>query len=292
MARNWDEIIGDFEDYLYSKDRAKNSVAAYSSALRKFGRFYRNELKKTGPHISRIQKSDLKKFVNYIRSTLYQSEHSINSAISALHAFSDFVVENGLRKNHIATGLRTNFIPAQTKPPCPTPQQLKKFFEGPDLKSKNGPRDAAILQLLFHGCLKIHEICELGVDDVHFHRLNGHLTISPKENGDEKRTIPLNGSVQYALRRYLKTRGEVDADAPLFLSLQENRISNKAIQYLVKKYLSIAGRSDLSASDLRYYGAIAIYNVDKDLTKLQQILGHRNLVTTARYISAGGSKRK
>jgi len=98
--------------------------------------------------------------------------------------------------------------------------------------------------------------------------------------------IPLNQTVRTAIEDYLELRGAVAGSEPLFLSERRRRISVSTLQQLVKKYLARAGRSDLSVHTLRHHFALTFYSRSGKLTATQQVLGHRNINTTARYARA------
>jgi site-specific recombinase XerD len=97
----------------------------------------------------------------------------------------------------------------------------------------------------------VHEVTHLCIDDVELHKKAGSVRIRDQKTRAQ-RMVPLNASSRNALGRYLKTRGHVPANEPLFLSQQKKRMSPKNLKYLAKKYLCMAGRSDLSARDLRH----------------------------------------
>ena len=72
----------------------------------------------------------------------------------------------------------------------------------------------------------------------------------------------------------------------LFLSGRENRISNKTVQWMVQKYLKIAGLGSrgLSVHKLRHTAATLMYQSGKvDIRVLKDILGHEQLNTTQIY---------
>ena len=72
----------------------------------------------------------------------------------------------------------------------------------------------------------------------------------------------------------------------LFLSSQRKRISVKTVQWLVYKYLDLAGLGDrrLSVHKLRHTAATLMYQSGGvDVRVLKDILGHEQLNTTQIY---------
>jgi site-specific recombinase XerD len=128
----------------------------------------------------------------------------------------------------------------------------------------------------------VSELARLARDDVIIHKSIARLRVR-SEKSREERTIPLNKSARRAIEDYLSTRGPVAGSDPLFLSERGQRISIQTVQYLVKKYLCLAGREDLSTHDLRHHFALRFYAQSGQLTATQKVLGHSDINTTARY---------
>ena len=280
---NWDEVLAAFEIDLQSKGRAQKSIEAYVSTLRLFGHFYREELRKPGPHASRLQETDLFAFVDHLRSQRYLAASSLNRAISALNAFSRLLMERRWHRRDVARDLRTFYVALPTKPERLSPTEVRRLISSVNLNAKNGYRDLAMVQLLVQCGLRVGEITRLVVDDVVIHQSTGQVRIRDQKTRSD-RSVPLNASARDALRKYLYTCGERAGHEPLFLSQQGKRLSIKSIQYHIKKYLCAAGRPDLSARDLRHHFALGVYERNGNLAVVQRLLGHRNMATTARYI--------
>jgi site-specific recombinase XerD len=281
--RDWNEVIASLEDDLLQKGRSRHSVSAYSSALRKFGRFYREELKKPGPYLARLQENDFHAFVDHLRSTQYLAASSVNLAIAALRALSRYALEQRWHKRDIAKDLRTYYVAPSPAPPRLSSGELRRLITSIDLDARNGLRDFAILQLLLQCGLRLGEISRISVDDVILHQTTGRIRVRDEKTRSD-RFVPLNATVRSALEKYLKVRGTAAGGDPLFVSQWGKRISTKTVQYQVKKYLGIAGRPDLSPSGLRHHFALGFYDKIGNLSAVQTVLGHRNIATTARYV--------
>lgn len=277
----WEDIIAAFEEDLFDKQKSHSTMASYGSTLRSFGAFYRQSLKKPGPYVSRLQEADLEAFVDYLRSSRYQALNTINRTISALRAFAQFMLEKRWHRRNIAQGLKTSFVAPSVKHPRLTASEVRRLLAAVNPNSRNGLRDLAIMQLMLQCGLRVGEISRIAMDDVMLHGREAHIRI---RDGKTERRVPLKPSVKSALRKYLNMRGTVLGDDPLFLSQKGNRISTKRVQYLAKQYLCAAGRSDLSGRDLRHHLARGLYEKNKDLGLVQQVLGHRHISTTARYV--------
>ena len=108
--------------------------------------------------------------------------------------------------------------------------------------------------------------------------------------GSKERIIYLNKAARSALIDYMKIRLDPKyirtSSNALFLSGRENRISNKTVQWMVQKYLKMAGLGvkGLSVHKLRHTAATLMYQSGRvDIRVLKDILGHEQLNTTQIY---------
>jgi site-specific recombinase XerD len=281
--KGWDDALAVFEEHLLVKGRAENSVSAYISSLKAFGRFYREELKKPGPYVIRLQETDLHAFIDHLRTSRYMSASTVNCAISAIRAFCRFILERRWHKRDITGELRTYHVSPAPRPKGLSTEEVRRLISSVNLNATHGPRDLAVLQLLIQCGLRVNELTRLSVDDVVMHKSSGRIKVRDEKTRSD-RVVPLNASVRQALRGYLETCGEVSGDSPFFMSQKRKRLSTKTVQHMIKGYLCAAGRSDLSARDLRHHFALGLYSTQKSLAIVQRLLGHRNIATTLRYI--------
>jgi integrase/recombinase XerD len=281
--QQWTEIVLEFEEYLFHLGRSRNSIDSYGLALKRFGHFYRTELKKTGPYVPKLQETDLQAFVDYLRSTQYLAASTVNTRIAALRSFTRFALEKRLHRRDIARGLKTFFIQPSPKNDRLTKGEIRRLVTAVNLNARNGLRDLAIIQLLLQCGLRVNEVHSLCIDDVVINKKDGRIRVRDEKTRSE-RILPLNASARSACRKYLVMRGDAAGKEPLFLSQHGERLAIKSIKHLVKKYLCMAGRPDLSARDLRHNLGRGLYEETKDITTVQHMLGHRSIATTIRYI--------
>lgn len=285
LPNSWDEALAAFENYLYGRGRSEATVETYAYALRAFGIFYRSELKKPGPFVARLQETDTQAFINYVRHDRHLSAVSVNRHIAALRAFSSFILTTGWHRRMVAGDLKTYRVDLRKSRPSLSKPEERRLVAAVDLNGRNGVRDLAVLHLFLQCGLRVSELVRLVRDDVIINKSVGRIRVR-NEKTRQERTIPLNTTVRQALDDYLKVRGPAAGGAPLFLSERQGRLSIATVQYLIKKYLCFAGREDLSTHDLRHHFALKFYAKSGKLTATQQVLGHRDINTTARYAKA------
>lgn len=155
-----------------------------------------------------------------------------------------------------------------------------------DRESKSRVRDYAIITLFLNCGMRVSELVGIDLNDVD--RSFRSLTVTGK--GNKQRIVYLNSACREALSDYYAERiGEKHkqtASHALFLSNREQRISVKTVQWLVYKYLEMAGLESkhYSVHKLRHTAATLMYqNGNVDVRVLKDILGHEQLNTTQIY---------
>lgn len=156
-----------------------------------------------------------------------------------------------------------------------------------DTASKFVTRDYAIVTLFLNCGMRLSELVGINLNDVD--RDLRSLRVLGK--GNKERIIYLNEACQDALATYLSERLElaqstkIETNA-LFLSRLEKRISEKTVQWMVYKYLDMAGleAKRYSVHKLRHTAATLMYQSGNvDVRVLKDILGHEQLNTTQIY---------
>lgn len=139
-------------------------------------------------------------------------------------------------------------------------------------------RDAAILELFYSCGLRISELRGLDVKDVDF--LGENVRVLGK--GAKERIVPVGGPAMAALQRY--QREAAVTQGPLFLGKNRTRITQQAIDQLLKKYLKLSSIPfKISPHKLRHSFATHLLDAGADLRSVQSLLGHASLSTTQIY---------
>lgn len=152
------------------------------------------------------------------------------------------------------------------------------------LESVNGAnqeRDYCILTIFLNCGLRISELVNLNITDIH----EEQLRVLGK--GNKERMIFLNDACRQALDDWIEVRGTygiIDKNA-LFITRKHTRITTAAVHKLVKKHLLNAGldTSQYSSHKLRHTAATLMLQNGVDVRTLQEVLGHEHLNTTQIY---------
>ncbi len=169
-------------------------------------------------------------------------------------------------------------------------RDIEKILQVPDLKTQNGLRDRAIMELLFSSGMRISELVALNTDQLSFladKKKDKTYELSIVGKGKYVRTIFISPRAAEWLRKYLDSRKDVYR--PLFTNLRskeedDSRLSPRYIQSMISKFAMLAGLSKkVTPHTLRHSYATDLLSHGADLRSVQELLGHKNVATTQIY---------
>ncbi len=296
------QFLNDFLNYMETiKGKSENTIKEYFFDLRTFLRYMKVYKSTTINNDVNLNLIDLTTIhINDITVSLI---NEIN--LSDLYTYMAYVTR--IRKNNARSRARKvasiksffNYLHTRTKQIDQNPakeldsptinkripeylslEESRSLLEAIDGKHKE--RDYAMITLFLNCGLRLSELVNININNIK----KDTLTVIGK--GDKERTIYLNRACQNALESYMRIRphnGVKDKNA-LFLSERKQRISNKTVQHIVKKYIKLAGldHKKYSVHKLRHTAATLMYkHGNVDIRILQEVLGHENLATTEIY---------
>lgn len=225
-------------------------------------------------------------FRDYLFALMKQGlkRSTIRLRFAALRSFYKFLVlRSGLGRSPVAAVQLPK--PDRSLPVVLTVAQIDNLLNMPHTlpaDPKSPPwlrlRDAAILELFYSCGLRISELLALDVADLDF---IGE-TVRVMGKGSKERIVPIGSPAINAIQRYRQQAAVTSG--PLFLSKRRTRITQQAVDQLLKKYLK---HSDIpfaiSPHKLRHSFATHLLDAGADLRSVQSLLGHASLSTTQIY---------
>lgn len=293
-------IVDDYLNYLKAaRGRSESTTREYYYDIRQFLRYMRirkEHLKVESLDevsiddvdkrlLESIDKSDIYAYISYLDSGRGNSGRTKFRKISSVRSFFDYLTYKvELLDKNPAENIDMPKI-ERSLPVYLTLEEAVRLLntvENSKQKDIYRLRDYAITTLFLNCGLRLSELSSLDVED-----LNKDNTLRIMGKGSKERLVYLNGSVQEALRAYLRKRNELEMDQDaLFLSMRKNRMSNRSIQHMLEKHLKAAGfdTRKYTVHKLRHTAATLMYQYgNEDLKSLQEILGHESVSTTQIY---------
>ncbi|MFW0858969.1 MAG: site-specific tyrosine recombinase/integron integrase [Dehalococcoidia bacterium] len=165
-----------------------------------------------------------------------------------------------------------------------TSEEIRSLLSSPNISTPQGIRDLAILELLYAAGLRVSEIASLDTGSVDLE--SRQIRVWGK--GAKERMALIGKPAAETLTQYLsygrpKMLGRRNTNA-LFINRYGERIAERRIQYLIKKYAKQAGiKGRVFPHILRHTFATHMLDGGADLRVVQELLGHVNLASTQIY---------
>jgi integrase/recombinase XerD len=215
------------------------------------------------------------------RSVSYQ-----NQSMHALRSFFRFLKTEGYIAQDVSEALPLARVPHILPRTILTPEEARKVIETPDTGCLLGYRDRTVLETLYATGIRKGELMNLTVNDVNLEE--GVLRINGGK-GNKDRVVPLTRLACSFLETYLKAiraallQGR--ASDRVFISQRAGPLSKNALGELVEKYARMAGLSKhVTCHIWRHSCATHLVQNKANLRHVQELLGHRDLSTTERYL--------
>lgn len=154
-------------------------------------------------------------------------------------------------------------------------------------------RDVALLTLLLGTGIRVSECVGLDLSDVNFDVCG----IKIRRKGGYEAIVYFGDEVETALLDYLEERQHIipveGHENALFLSLQNRRITVRAVENLVKKYASrVTTLKKITPHKLRSTYGTSLYQETGDIYLVADVLGHKDVNTTRKHYAAQADERR
>ncbi|MXQ52517.1 tyrosine-type recombinase/integrase [Shimazuella alba] len=283
QAEDW---IQRFIDNLRTReDLNEKTLSHYASDLRHFaewmeGSWNKGQEEELSFDPAKITTPTIIRYREHMQTVRMLKPATINRRLNTFKRFFHWAVENGWIPMNISRPVK--LVPEEkTSPQQMTDQEEAALVAA--VQKQGTLRDHVLILLMLHTGLRSMEVCNLTRQDVQLGKRSGILMVrSGKRN--KHREVPLNATIRTALEEYLPTLKE--ENMYLFPSEKTGqRLGERALRYLVQKYMRLAKLEGFSAHDLRHrFGYVMAERTP--LHRLAQIMGHDSLDTTMIYVQA------
>ena len=210
-----------------------------------------------------------------------ESRRTTVRRLSAVRGYFSWLAETGRIQKNPAALLSGPKLPMYL-PAVLSVEEVGALLDAPDIHTKLGFRDRAMLELLYAAGMRVSEMLDTRPLDID--RQQGIIRIFGK--GRKERFVPLHSAVLSILEEYTSYwRPQFSPkEKVLFLNRSGTRLTRQGVWKLIKRYAMQAGiKADISPHTLRHSFATHLLEGGGDLRTVQILLGHSDLAVTELY---------
>lgn len=270
-------------DYLHylkvERGLSENTINSYGIDLKLFLEYLReNEI----PSFKQVNKEVI---VNYMQAEKNNNKanSSILRSVSSLRKFFQYLAQEKIIEKDPMLLIDTP-KKKQHLPQVLTKEEVEKLLHSPNTGQVLGLRDRAMLELMYATGLRISEIINLKLEDL-------HLTIGTLQTlgkGHKERIVPVGDEAIKWINRYLEEARpkllKQKRSNYLFLNFRGNNLTRQGVWKNLKAEVRKAGiQKNITPHTLRHSFATHILENGADLRIVQELLGHADISTTQIY---------
>ena len=271
-------LIADFIHYLnVERGLAKATQTSYQQDLITFSAWLAARKRRTFPE----EFGTIQSFLKEQNAT--KAPASVSRMISALRKFYRFLLREGAISADPMTKIDTPKR-AQHLPATLSSQEVDALMAKPDTDKPLGLRDRAIFELMYATGLRVSEVVDLRLDQLHL--AMNLLQVTGK--GDKERLVPISPQATQWVDRYLqearpKLLKRVQPKN-VFVNFHGGPMTRQGICKNLKAYIASIGiEKDVTPHTLRHSFATRLLENGADLRVVQELLGHSDISTTQIY---------
>ncbi|MDO1605375.1 site-specific tyrosine recombinase XerD [Lactobacillus sp. YT155] len=273
------DIINDYSRYLrLDRGLSRNTITSYQQDIVEFVDYLESKKIKDFPQ----QRNQILEFFTQLKTN--KAENSILRMFSSLRKFYQWLMRNHLIQTDPMVDMDSPkkgiHLPAAL-----SMQEIDRLLEAPDTSQALGIRDRAILETMYATGLRVSELINLNLDDLH---LDLGL-IKTLGKGDKERLIPIGDTAVKWINKYFEEVRDLQVEKygsnrAVFLNFRGKRLTRQSIWKMIKKYiLQIGIKKDITPHTLRHSFATHLLENGADLRVVQELLGHSDISTTQIY---------
>jgi site-specific recombinase XerD len=258
-----------FVDDLKKKGRSTATILAYNKDVDQLIEFVAPK-KVSIPN--QLTTEHIESFKQQLTEKNYTAK-SISRKLNSIKTFCRFLIDKKYIKDNPAAPV------AHPKYEIKPPRILTKM-EYRSLRDvcRDDIRIHAIIELLLQTGIRIGELAHLELNDVESNK----LTIKAYES-HPTRQVPLNKAGQQALAIYLKIRPKTRTKN-VFVTKTGKPFLIRNIRTAIDRYFKLADIKEAKVNDLRHTFIAHQLQAGTPLTLISQLVGHKRLSTTEKYL--------
>jgi len=280
MSLLWNQSFSGFETYLrLEKSLSQNSVQAYPNDVNKLKKFFTESILRDSP--ADVSYADLKEFLAW-HSSFNDNSRTQARVLSAIKAFYKYLlVEDEITENP-AMLIESPKIGFKL-PQVLTVSEIDSIISVIDLSKPDGHRNKAIIETLYGCGLRVSELVNLRLTDIH--KDEGYITVTGK--GNKQRLVPISHKALKEVdiyKTFRKNLAYIKDENIVFLNRIGKKLTRTMIFTIIKNLAAKAGiKKSVSPHIFRHSFATHMVAAGADLRAVQEMLGHESILTTEIY---------
>lgn len=274
--------IEDFIHYLVvERGLAPNTIESYKRDLVKYAEYLKKV--ETVSSFEEVTREHIIAFMRYMVEN-GKSSKTIARHVASIRSFHQFLLREHIVDKDPSVHIETPQV-ERTLPKVLSPDEVEALLTAPDESTPFGRREKAMLELLYATGIRVTELMNLNVEDVHM--TMGFVRCIGK--GDKERIVPMGKMASEALQKYIeegrpKLLKRNQKEEALFLNHHGRRLTRQGFWKILKKLaLSAQIEKELTPHTLRHSFATHLLENGADLRAVQEMLGHADISTTQIY---------
>jgi len=296
-AHKLSELIEYYEVCNRAEGKSPKTISWYSANLKSFRNYIKS--RHLPDSLDTIDTKLLREYVLYLmKRTRYNghpytpaktellSSATIHGHVRTLRAFFNWLVVEGLAQNNPAKDLKPPKVSRKVVSTL-SDEEIGAILNTFSI-SPSDARNQTLFMLLIDTGLRISELVNLKMDDVHMDE--GYLKVMGK--GKKERIVPIGNNAQRALQRYLfrfRPKPTNPVTNNVFLSISSQPLTENSMKLMFTRLAKRSGVCRLHAHLCRHTFATRFLINGGDVFSLQQILGHSTLEMVRHYVNLASS---
>lgn len=279
---SWKSYIMGFKSYLkLERSLSENSVEAYLHDIRLLDRFLTYRNLNLGP--SDIQVGELRDFVQWVNE-IGLGARSQARIISGIKVFFRYCLLENISNNDPSQLLESPKL-GRRLPDTLSIEDINQLIDSIDMSKPEGLRNKAILETLYSCGLRVSELVNLRLSNLHMEI--GFLKVTGK--GDKERLVPIGSVAVKYIRMYVnEVRSHQIIQSGfedfVFLNKRGKNLTRVMIFTIIKQLAEkINLKISISPHTFRHSFATHMIEGGADLRAVQEMLGHESITTTEIY---------
>lgn len=258
---------------------SENSVDAYLNDISKLEKYFIESNMDVLPAM--VTYTHLKEFLGWYGKE-NKNSRTQSRVLSGIRAFYKFLLIEGEIEENPASLIESPRIGLKL-PEVLSVSEIDRMIGAIDLSKAEGHRNKAIIETLYGCGLRVSELVNLRLTDIHSGE--GYVIVTGK--GDKKRLVPVSNKALKEIDIYRADRNTLPVikdQNVLFLNRRGSKLTRAMIFTIIKDLAAKAGiMKNISPHTFRHSFATHMIEAGADLRAVQEMLGHESILTTEIY---------